>query len=195
VNLYVAFPSIITAAVGEVSIKNFEGINVKVVQQAVDFKQESSKAIFVTKENDYYVGIKELGDDSIIYDAKLLDNKGLIEKDLNKKYINVINGDIALVSELDFISKLGRLTLKDKLIYLKHPFLKGTTELKQEYLDMQLRLKDTYTKEELEEIIYCIGHLNHQPKQKQKQYLVHFRDEDYVLSRPGFKSKKMKHIL
>jgi len=195
-NLYIAFPSIITNATGEVSIKTFEAIDFKVVEQSVIFKQETDDAIFVSKEENCYVGIDELGSgDIILYDAAELKEKGLMRNDVDKKYVNVVVGDISLVAELDFISTLGKLTVKDRLHFLKHPFSSGSTALKKTYLDMQLRLKDTYTAEDLEEIVYHINQLKPLPKQVQKQYLIHFKNEDYLVDETAEKPKLLKHKL
>lgn len=180
-NLYVAFPSLITDVRGEVSTKMFEGISAKVIEQTVVFSQQKDP-IFVIKTNDGYESIDYLSEEKeIIYCGAEITNRGLMKGDISKHYVNVINSDIVLVSELDFISKLGKMTMKDRIVYLKYPFKEGSLSLKKAFLDMQLNLKDSYSIEDLEEILFYIEYLNREPKKVVKQYLNFFQEQDYFL--------------
>lgn len=175
-NLYIAFPSVIKSASGIYCTKTIESFTVDAVEQIVDFVQEA-EVLFVTKEKDCYV---EINDGINVYDISEKEDTGFMNGDTENKYIGVFPGDIVSVSDVDFVSKLGHMTLKDRFNYLKHP-LNGSMELKKTYSEMQKRLKEEYSTEDLEEILFYINHLKRDVKEIEKIYLVHNKKQDYFI--------------
>lgn len=159
--LYFVYPSVVLSNTKEIIIERVEGYNIEYTRQTIKFKQ-LDKPLLAYREGNSFISLDDY--------EEIISEKFFRQAGIDKKFFDVFSGDVVNISCVDFLSKMGKLSLIDRFIYLKNPFKKGELELKDKYLDFQISLKEEYTEEEIEEILFYLSHLKKEENVKEKVY-------------------------